>query len=541
MRICRGLFVFFISLWVAVLLTCCDCKNSLREVEVLLEANPQGADSILSTMPVPKSHRDRALYAVLKTQADYKLGKPFTSDSLILTATDYYGSRRRNYHTALAWYSQGCIYSKMNNDNAAIYAYLKAKDLFPDTLVNYYALAERNLGTHYLNKKMWEQAIEQFNCCKVNADRLQDAGLLSFANLYLVFCSVESGIKVDADNLFSALINDMDFQEKYLKDSIIQVPMDFGTIPESIRLRVFSVDGKWQQDTISQGAFYSIKAKWFYWMDENDSAYTYFKKAFECSTNLTDRCLKADKLSEVSARLGKADEAVSWHKRYVELRDSMSLVEKSDSRDILDLQYLHREELTEERMQNRHTRFVIICISSLLLFIFMTSFVYSLFKNREKKRIITKQKELINLEQEIRKGSIAILESQVREQSQTNPQARTALLNLYAHRLQMGSEYFRKTNEYKSLLSAASGRILSAEEKAAVIAALEQSFGDTIVDMQTEYPGIDKEESLTLILSSLHFKNELIADLFGNVTAEAIRKRKYRFGKSNPDYYALFS
>ena len=156
------------------------------------------------------------------------------------------------------------------------------------------------------------------------------------------------------------------------------------------------------------------------------------------------------------------------------------------------------------------------------------------------KRIILKQEDLLNMEQEIRKGSIAILESQVREQSQTNPQARTALLNLYAHRLQTGSDYFRKTNEYKSLLSAASGNILSAEEKVTAMAALEQSFSDTIVDMQTEYPGMDKEESLTLILSSLGFKNELIAELFGNVTAEAIRKRKYRFGKANPEFFALF-
>ena len=144
------------------------------------------------------------------------------------------------------------------------------------------------------------------------------------------------------------------------------------------------------------------------------------------------------------------------------------------------------------------------------------------------------------MEQEIRKGSIAILESQVRELSQTNPQARTAILNLYAHRLRMGSDYFRNTTEYKSLLSAASGDSMDAKEKAAVIDALEHSFSDSIVDMQTEYPGLDKEESLTLLLSSLGFKNELIAELFGNVTAEAIRKRKYRFGKANLDFFALF-
>jgi hypothetical protein len=170
----------------------------------------------------------------------------------------------------------------------------------------------------------------------------------------------------------------------------------------------------------------------------------------------------------------------------------------------------------------------------------LTLLAYMLFKNREKKRIIRRQEELLSMEQEIRKGSIAILESQVRELSQANPQARTALLNLYAHRLRLGSDYFRKTNEYRKLLSAASGGTLCAEEKALVMTTLAQSFSDSVVDIQVEYPGMDKDETLTLILSSLGFKNELIAELLGNVTDEAIRKRKYRFGKANPDFFALF-
>lgn len=69
---------------------------------------------------------------------------------------------------------------------------------------------------------------------------------------------------------------------------------------------------------------------------------------------------------------------------------------------------------------------------------------------------------------------------------------------------------------------------------------MNQSFSDSLVDIQIEYPGIDTEESFTLILSSLHFRNEFISCLFGNVTAEAIRKRKYRLSKANPDFYQQF-
>ncbi|MBO7110694.1 MAG: hypothetical protein J6W18_01960, partial [Bacteroidaceae bacterium] len=111
-------------------LTSCE-HTTLNQAERLLETDVKAADSILSSMPMPTSRRDRAWYAVLKTQADYKQYKTITSDSLILTATSYYGTHHKNYRSAMAWYSQGCVYYEINNDFAAVDAYLKAIDLFP--------------------------------------------------------------------------------------------------------------------------------------------------------------------------------------------------------------------------------------------------------------------------------------------------------------------------------------------------------------------------------------------------------------------------
>ena len=171
----------------------------------------------------------------------------------------------------------------------------------------------------------------------------------------------------------------------------------------------------------------------------------------------------------------------------------------------------------------------------------MTVLIYVLFKNREKKRIIEKQEELIKLEQEIRKSSISILESQVREQSKTDPEARAVLLDLYQQRIEINKSFFYKSDASKMLTSASFGQKIDSDCKHTIIETLKQSFSDTIADLQIEYPGIDIEESLTLILSAMHIKNELVSELLGNVTADAIRKRKYRFSKRNPDYYSLFS
>lgn len=551
MKACRAYLFCLLLLNTVVLCSCGDGNNSLYEAERLLEVNPEAADSILESMTFPTSQRDRAWYAVLKTQADLRQNFPWTSDSLILTATNYYGSHRRSYRSAMAWYSQGCVYSKMNNDMAAIYAYLKAKDLFPDTLVRYYALTELNLGKHYHNKKMQDEAIYQLNCCIANADRLNDRTLSYRATIILWSCEFESGLVNTSDSLFSRLQSEELYSGYGFNDTEVRIPMYIkgptgyensdDTIFQPLILRNFPLDEYRRIDDLLQlPRGYSLKANLFYHYEDYDSAYFYYKKAMECAEILSSKCLFADKLAELSIRTERYDEAIYWYKIYRELRDSINSAEKSDSREITDMQYFHREELNEEKMQNRYKRFLILGTSSLLLFTLVVLLVFSIFKNREKKRIINKQEELLSLEKEIRTGSITILESQVREESQTNPEARTALLNLYSHRLKLNKEYFQKTAEYKKLLSTSSGMVLTSQEKEKLMKVMNQSFSDSLVDIQIEYPGIDTEESFTLILSSLHFRNEFISCLFGNVTAEAIRKRKYRLSKANPDFYQQF-
>ena len=111
--------------------SCLQDNGRLREAELLMETDPKEADSILVSMTEPTSRRDRTWYVVLKSLADCKNDRIITSDSLIRKA------------------------------NSAIYAFLKAKDLFPVFLVHYYALTEYKLGTRYQNMKMYNQAMVQ--------------------------------------------------------------------------------------------------------------------------------------------------------------------------------------------------------------------------------------------------------------------------------------------------------------------------------------------------------------------------------------------
>ncbi|MBR5234851.1 MAG: tetratricopeptide repeat protein, partial [Bacteroidaceae bacterium] len=117
----------------------CSSRVSMRQLERLeaqIDSVPELVRESLDSIPAASLRGEaRALYAILRTQADYKCYEPLTSDSLIRYATDYYNRNRKSYRAAMAWYSLGCVYSDLKNDAAAVEAYLQAQSLFPDTTV----------------------------------------------------------------------------------------------------------------------------------------------------------------------------------------------------------------------------------------------------------------------------------------------------------------------------------------------------------------------------------------------------------------------
>ena len=70
-------------------------RQTLRCAEEVLAEHPDSALTLLSPLDTMSlAGEEQAWYAVLRTQADYKLNHPVT-DSLPLLATAYYGTPRR--------------------------------------------------------------------------------------------------------------------------------------------------------------------------------------------------------------------------------------------------------------------------------------------------------------------------------------------------------------------------------------------------------------------------------------------------------------
>lgn len=542
------LFCIILSGLIATILISCGNSRILREAETLLETNPAAADSILASIPAPKSRRDRAWYAVLKTQAEYKQYKPLTTDSLILTATDYYGtrirgSRNRRYHSALAWYSQGCVYTELNNDLAAIDAYLKAQDLFPDTLVRYYALTEKSVGVLLLNRMMLDEARHQFKCCQINARRLKDNKMQNHAIFHTGLCALYSKDFKVTDSIFRVILDNSAYSRNQRSIAAMQLAK-INLYYHNNNIEALRLINRYLEMTKDRdyGPGLSVKADVFYEMNLFDSAFYYYSESLSNCDDIYSRCSDADKLSELSAIKGNTDNAIHYHKLYAELRDSINEIERA--REIEELKFRHNEELTQETIAHKHRRFTIISISALLSLALLLFLAYTLYKSRERKRIVEKQDQLLSQEEEIRRSSIKVLQARVNELSVNDQEARTALLELYKTRLNICRNRFCNTESFNKLLSFkqnVESANMNKKQKDELFEQLKLSYAESMTDIASEIPDIKEKEILTILLRHLDLNSSQIAELF-SITVVAVKQRITRLSqRAASDFISLFS
>lgn len=544
MRYIERIIFLVLSFWV---LASCE-HGTLEKVEQLMETNVKAADSLLSSMPMPTSRRDRAWYSVLRTQVDYKLRRVITNDSLILTATKYYGTsikgpRSRRYHSALAWYSQGCVYSELQNDLSAIGAYLIAKDLFPDTLLRYYALTEQNLGNHYLNRMMLEEAELQFRCCQINADRLQDVKMSNYAFFYSGLCALYSKNFLLADSIFSEIQNNDNYTFNQRSVATMESAKiclyyfdDYAKALTLINTYLEMIKGR------AYGPGLGIKADILYAMGEYDSAFYYYSESIKNCDELYSQCSDADRLTELSSLKGNAEGSLYYHKLYGQLRDSINEIESA--REIEELRFKHNEELMEETIAHKHRRFTIIGYSSLLTLALLFFLAYSLSKSKERKRIMEKQSQLLRQEEEIRRSSIQVLQARVSELSADDHEARSILLELYKRRLTICRNRFSNTDSFAKLLEfkqEIEPGNLNKNDKDRLFEQLKLSYAESMSDIASEIPDIKEKEILTILLRHLDLSSNQIANLF-SITLVAVKQRITRLSQRAPsDFLNLFS
>ena len=507
------------------------CGNrELLQAERLLETDVKAADSILSSMPMPTSRRDRAWYAVLKTQVDYKQYKPITSDSLILSATRYYGAHRKNYRSAMAWYSQGCVYSELNNDLAAIDAYLKAKDLFPDTLVRYYALAEQNLGKHYLGRLMLPEATQQFESYLTNGIRLNEINAKKNAIYNLGCCALYSKDFCKADSIFNLILKDPTSSVDQKQLSLFQLSKIRLYHEKDLQKAMELINEylSYLNSYKNSGAALSVKADIFHEMGQFDSAYIYYSRSLECSNDINTFCSGYDMLTMMSIQLGDKTEAIKYYNSYKSMADS--IYERRNHEQINVIESEHRTELAENQLHNRTIRFTIICFSFILISTLLAIIAIICYRNWKKERIWRIRESISQTESDLLNKKLTQSEQDFTETNNPDDtQKRTEILELYCKELKECSKLFQLQDVYSLMMGKTSiyDVEFTREEKVQIITTINDCFRPVIQFLFDEIPGINRDEIYVCILSFLGY-NSVQMSRFLDVTDGCIRQRRKR-------------
>lgn len=313
------------------LLTGCE-DSRLIEVEKLMETDIEMADSLLYSMEEPESRRDKALYALLKTQIDYKMYRDTVNDSIIRIATDYYGKKYKDYHAAMAWYSLGCISSEFGNDSTAADAYLTAIRLFPDTLVRYYALAEQNLSYIYLEHNMDTEALPIIKACLANASRLKDSVAIAFCEFNIARSMLLGNEYEKARSIFLKL-KDSEWMSPSTKDIPLLELSKIALYKDSDYISALNyVDSFIDKNRHynSYGAAYTTKASIFVSLNQLDSALYYYRLSLTDTNDPYTICNTYSCLAEIQSLKGDQDSVTYYTKQVSEWADSIVCTSNSE-------------------------------------------------------------------------------------------------------------------------------------------------------------------------------------------------------------------
>ena len=145
-----------------------SCSSSVKSplllsADSLMEIYPDSALSILESISSPQKLpcADRALYALLLTQARHKNYIALGDDSLIKTAVEYYGDKKKSVRAAKAHYYWGATYGEKGYTSFAVDEYLTAIRLMP-VRDEFLAMIYDNLAECYEEDRLYNEAIENY-------------------------------------------------------------------------------------------------------------------------------------------------------------------------------------------------------------------------------------------------------------------------------------------------------------------------------------------------------------------------------------------
>lgn len=493
--------------------------NSLKSIERSMEKNPYQAIERLDSIDSNNLCGKRlAIYSMLKTQAYHLAGKVIESDSVARIATDYWGIRKIGHYPAMSWYSLGCAYSDMNKDPEAIYALLKAKELFPDTISKYYASTLSMLGHHYNLCGLHDEAIRSYTESKQLYEKLDDCRNASLAELNVGISLYGKEEYNKAQAIFERVLDDKCIDTEgyrtcllymaHVKNGIYNVEagsMIFEYINPYLRLC---------KNNEQAAPGYALKGIAFYYIHNLDSAFYYLRRAHSSTNDLDTRILAVEGLEKVAIQLRNYQAA--WNQQILNEEYQNERKKQVSQSEITQIRLQHSDAMQKQKIRSRVVR--VIFVGSLVLTIVLASLIIiSIQRDRRRETYyLNKYDDLIK--------------KQIEEKS-----------NSQGNRLMEACDAFRTGIAFNLVNDVAmQHRSFRQEERDVVIHDINLYFASPIANLRAEAGKLGQQDITLIFCNLLGIDQDLVADIMCTSRSN-MRSIKSRLrAKISADTFALY-
>lgn len=527
----RYLLVFSIllvsvgSIFMSVSLSSCSSpsvKNPLLLcADSLMETCPDSALSILESITYPQKmpRADRALYALLLTQARHKNYIALEDDSLIKTAVDYYGDKKKSLRAAKAHYYWGATYSEMGYTSFAVEEYLTAIRLMP-VRDEFLAMIYDNLAECYERDELFDIAIGAYRQAYqiLRGGSQQIYPLRGIARMCLLQNKKDSALVYYQQALDCALVE----QDSSLIGALYHdLAMAYSEKKDYIQAdkyvsKAIMIQG---QDAVNVCL---SKAQIMLNLNKLDSASYFYSKNVD-QLDIYGKAVYYDGMYQIAKKRGEWKTATENIDAYKILYDSIQFI--TDNEELNRLMDKHQLE-EHKRLLSEHTKMLIFSlITAFFLLMIICVFCFMWNDRKRKKRFIALQRELTQK----RVDTMLLKEEEASESNKEDLYKKRS--ELTEQQIQLCISVLKTTDCYdqlEALEKATSKQLLAMRSlRKDIRSTISSAFVDVMMNLKERYPALTGDDLFYCVLSLLCCSKTVMMELM-DATSDALKTRKNR-------------
>lgn len=503
-----------------------SCSSSVKSplllsADSLMEIYPDSALSILESISSPQKLpcADRALYALLLTQARHKNYIALGDDSLIKTAVEYYGDKKKSVRAAKAHYYWGATYGEKGYTSFAVDEYLTAIRLMP-VRDEFLAMIYDNLADCYEKDELDNVAMEAYRAAYqiLKGKSGQIYPMRGIARMFLLQNRKDSALfyyqqaldcaLADKDSsLIGALYHDFAMVYNEKKDYILANQY----VSKAIMIQ-------------GEGAVNAClsKAQIMLNLNQLDSA-SYFYNKNMSQLDIYGKAVCYDGMYQIAKKKGEWKVATENMDIYKVLYDSIQIM--TDNEELNRLMDKHQLE-EHKRLLSEHAKTLVFTLVAVFFFLMIICVFCFMWNDRKRK------KYYIALQHELTQKRVDTMLLKDEEVSESNKEhidkKRSELTEL---QIQLCVSVLKTTDCYDQLetLEKATPKQLLAMRslRKDIRSTISNAFVDVMVNLKERYPTLTGDDVFYCVLSLLYCSKTVMMELM-DATSDALKTRKNR-------------